>query len=149
MRASPGTYALILRCTGRASVTVGRWGEIRLETGFYTYVGSAFGSGGVKARVLRHCRSNMRKHWHIDYIREFVHPIGAWYSHQPQRLEHDWATIIASLPGVTAIEGFGCTDCRCHSHLFRTASTPDFSRFAQIAGNRVEQWSYVSCVQRQ
>jgi Uri superfamily endonuclease len=146
MQAGPGTYALILRCTSRAAATVGRWGELRLEPGFYIYVGSAFGPGGVKARVLRHCRASASKHWHIDYIREFVRPVGAWYSHQADHLEHDWATMVAGMPGVTAIAGFGCTDCHCRSHLFRTHTAPDFSRFAELAGNQVERWSYDSTI---
>lgn len=142
MQTSPGTYALILRCTSQASVAVGRRGDICLQPGFYVYIGSAFGPGGVQARVFRHCRSNTRRHWHIDYIREFVHPIGAWYSHQAQHLEHDWATIMAEMPDVKAIAGFGCTDCRCHSHLFRSELAPDFTRFAEVAGNQVGQWDY-------
>lgn len=100
--------------------------------GFYIYVGSAFGPGGVRARVLRHCRLAKAKHWHIDYLREFLSPMGACYSYDAMRLEHQWAQVLCDMSGMSSIRGFGCSDCQCHSHLFQTPSMPDPVLFSTV-----------------
>ena len=142
MNAKPGTYALVLQCPASATTQVGRWGRLSLEPGYYIYVGSAFGPGGVQARVLRHCRRSKSRHWHIDYLREYLSPVGAWYNHEPTHLEHEWAGLLSGMGGLSSIPGFGCSDCRCGSHLFRTSSEPEFTVFSSAAGGKVERWSY-------
>ncbi len=47
----PGTYALVLACQKTGRVRIGRLGVLALQPGFYVYVGSAFGSGGLAARL--------------------------------------------------------------------------------------------------
>ncbi len=64
----PGVYALLLRVDGEAVVTVGALGRLRLRRGFYVYIGSARGPGGLAARVGRHLSEEKRVRWHIDYI---------------------------------------------------------------------------------
>jgi Uri superfamily endonuclease len=140
MKPQPGTYALVLRSHKRAITQIGRWGRLNIKPGHYVYVGSAFGPGGVLARVLRHCRETKSKHWHIDYLREFVTPILAWYSHDPVHLEHRWAEMIAGMADTTPINGFGCSDCKCRTHLFHTAIEPDLVRFTYAIGGPVETW---------
>ena len=125
LRSDPGTYALVLQSNSNVRVPIGRWGEIELAQGYYIYVGSAFGPGGVKARVERHWRTNNRKHWHIDYLREHVTPVEAWVSYEAERLEHKWASILFEMPETTPIQGFGCSDCKCHAHLFYTTDAPE------------------------
>lgn len=142
MKSKPGTYALILRSHSIAKVQVGRWGKLDLEPGYYIYVGSAFGPGGVQARVLRHCRQAKAQHWHIDYLREHVKPVGAWLGYDAKRLEHHWAHVLKGLSGISSIEGFGCSDCTCYSHLFYTAKKPNFVSFSAVSGGHVETWSY-------
>lgn len=142
MESEPGTYTLIFRSRSKARVKIGRWRQIDLEPGYYLYVGSAFGPGGVKARVSRHCRSTKPKHWHIDYLRDFLHPVGAWYSHDMNRLEHQWAQVLSGMSGMFPIRGFGCSDCKCFSHLFQTSTAPDLALFSSIAGAKVESWAY-------
>jgi len=138
MQSDPGTYALILQCLSNATVQIGRWGTLDIEPGYYVYVGSAFGPGGVRARVSRHFRTAKAKRWHIDYLREFVAPVGAWYSHDARRLEHEWAQVFHDMRGVSSIHGFGCSDCKCYSHLFRSARVPGFKRFSGLVGGGVE-----------
>lgn len=142
MTARPGTYAVIFHCRSQASTQVGRWGELALRKGYYVYVGSAFGPGGVLARVSRHCRREKARRWHIDYLRPFVSPRGAWYSHAAQRLEHHWAACLAGMPGAAPIAKFGCSDCRCNSHLFYFAQMPDLAAFQALVYARVGNWSY-------
>ena len=142
MKSEPGTYALILQSRSNAKAQIGSWRQIDLESGYYIYVGSAFGPGGVQARVSRHCRKTKPKHWHIDYLREFASPFGAWYSHETKRLEHRWAQLLRDMSGMSPIQGFGCSDCKCYSHLFHTSTAPDFALFSNIAGGKVESWLY-------
>ena len=146
MKAKPGTYALVLRCRRRAQMQIGRWGVLDIQPGCYMYVGSAFGSGGLSARISRHFRKAKSKHWHIDYLREFVTPILAWYNCDPVHLEHRWARAIAGMAETTPIKGFGCSDCRCQSHLFHAIIEPDRLRFARAIGIRVETWDFQAAV---
>ena len=138
MNAKPGTYALLLQTADHTAVQVGRWGLMTIRPGFYVYVGSAFGPGGVRARVSRHCRKNKSRHWHIDYLREVATLESVWYSHRRTRLEHRWAKALAKLNQVEAVEGFGCSDCNCESHLFYFERAPTLRRFSTVVGCTVE-----------
>lgn len=142
LRAEPGTYVVLFRCPSPASVQVGRWGGLALRRGYYLYVGSAFGPGGVRARVSRHCRRDKALRWHIDYLRDGLQPLGAWYSHDARRLEHRWADCLAGMPGATPVAGFGCSDCGCESHLFHFAKKPDFAVFQALARDGVGRWRH-------
>lgn len=138
MQSKSGTYALILQSHSNATVQIGRWGVLDVKPGYYIYVGSAFGPGGVRARVSRHFRMEKAKHWHIDYLREFVTPVSAWFSHDTRRLEHEWAQVFHGMRGVSAIQGFGCSDCACDAHLFRSVRAPGFKRLSDHVGGGVE-----------
>lgn len=117
-----GTYALLLRCARTREVTVGALGRLRFEAGWYVYVGSALGPGGLAARVGRHRKAVKKPRWHVDYLRrvcaleEVVERRGA------ERLECVWA---GRLEGLRAVEGFGSSDCGCTAHLFYSAERPD------------------------
>lgn len=142
MQSEPGTYALILQSHSNATAQVGRWGSLAIEPGYYVYVGSAFGPGGVRARVLRHVRTAKARHWHIDYLRKFLSPVGAWYSHDARRLEHLWAQVFQDMRGVASVQGFGCSDCTCLSHLFHSTRAPSLKRFSALAGDGVDVFAY-------
>ena len=132
MKPDPGTYALILQSRSNETIRVGRWGQLELKPGYYLYVGSAFGPGGVRARISRHLRANKPKHWHIDYLREFVTPLCAWVNYEAKRLEHQWAQHFYEMSEVAAIQGFGCSDCKCYSHLFHTAVKPEIAWLGSV-----------------
>ena len=126
-----GTYALILHCPVAGRLVVGRWGELALVTGWYLYVGSACGPGGLRARCGRHARGG-RAHWHIDYVRPLCRLQEIWFVAERRRREHQWADLLRQTPGVTLpAPGFGSSDCSCASHLFRTVAAPSLSRFRQ------------------
>ena len=137
LKSDPGTYALILKSNSNAKILVGRNLEMILAPGYYVYIGSAFGPGGLKARVLRHLGKTKSRHWHIDYLREFVTPVEVWYSHEPEHLEHDWAGALLNINGMHPVKGFGCTDCRCCSHLFWSEALPEFRRFSNVLKGNV------------
>ena len=51
-----GTYALLLKLPKQGQLQVGALGTFAFQAGWYVYVGSAFGPGGLAARVGRHLR---------------------------------------------------------------------------------------------
>ncbi len=142
MNAEPGTYILLLQNEARVNLQIGRRRKIALEAGYYLYVGSAFGPGGVRARVLRHCRVEKSLRWHIDYLRAMTTPWDAWYTHDPVPREHAWAEILSNMGDLSPVQGFGCSDCKCASHLFHTASMPDLARFSNALKAKIETWVY-------
>jgi len=76
IEAQPGTYALVHSTTGRGLIRIGRPGELRLQSGFYVYVGSALGHWGVGARFAHQMKPSGRPHWHIDYLRKHAVLLG-------------------------------------------------------------------------
>jgi len=82
---APGTYALILRADRPAHIHVGRLGAMNVAPGFYVYVGSAFGPGGLAARLARHRAVEKRLRWHIDYIRAATQLEEVWYTNDEIR----------------------------------------------------------------
>jgi Uri superfamily endonuclease len=130
MTDAPGTYALLLRSEEKQEIEVGALGEMRVRPGAYVYVGSAFGPGGLQARVQRHMRDDGALHWHVDYLRAVTALDAVWYTHDAKRRECTWAAVLRSLPDATvALDGFGASDCNCPAHLVRIGSAPSLSTF--------------------
>jgi Uri superfamily endonuclease len=77
---TPGTYAILLVCRADALIEVGRLGTLRVQPGFFVYVGSAMGPGGLAARVGRHLRLEKRLHWHVDILRAVTQFDEVWYA---------------------------------------------------------------------
>ena len=114
----PGTYALVLGATSRRSIQIGRLGKLELRPGFYVYVGSAFGPGGVRARLRHHLKRATRPHWHIDYLRPATRLVEIWHCHDEAIREHAWAEAIRAMRSASnPLPGFGSSDCRCPTHL--------------------------------
>lgn len=131
----PGTYALILRSHASFEQSVGALGIFTVRPGFYIYVGSALGPGGIRARVSRHLRTSKKLHWHIDYLRQQLPIVAVWYAKTVSVHEHRWANTMGRWSlAVTAVAGFGASDCECESHLFFCRSAPSLAGFR----NRLE-----------
>ncbi len=121
-----GTYVLILRLNKDTDIIVGKLGKLMFRAGFYSYIGSALGTGGFK-RVTRHFnvangKSHVRK-WHIDYLLPQTDVICAVLLPTDVTLECTVAEKFAEI--FTEITGFGCTDCACRSHLFFSGTNPE------------------------
>jgi Uri superfamily endonuclease len=89
-----GTYIVALRLSAPQTIETGRLGKIEFLPGWYLYVGSARGPGGLEARLARHERRlgpDKRAHWHIDYLREEASWGGAWIRASEKSLECAWA----------------------------------------------------------
>ena len=141
MTPRPGTYVLILRSDDRKTLQIGKRGPLDIAPGYYVYVGSALGPGGVLARVSRHCRSVISKHWHIDYLRAHTALVSVWFCYSPVRLEHAWAGLVATLRGTRPVTRFGCSDCDCATHLYFLSREPELSEFTDAARVPVKVWS--------
>ena len=126
----PGTYALVCRSPHETEIRVGRLGVVPFRRGFYVYVGSAFGPGGVRARVARHVTHPLNRHWHVDYLWPALGIEEIWYSQDPRPREHAWARVLChgmrcSMP----FPQFGSTDCECEAHLAFFGRLPSFPSF--------------------
>jgi Uri superfamily endonuclease len=128
--AEPGTYALVLEANECVDIAIGKLGSMQVAEGFYVYTGSAFGPGGLRARLNRHLGSPMTFHWHIDYLRRASEPVEIWTTKTCENLEHTWAEILRTSPGaVISKRRFGASDCRCLAHLVYYPYRPEFERF--------------------
>lgn len=124
-----GTYALLLVLDAPTEQRVGRLGNIRFDSPFYLYFGSAFGPGGLRARLSHHLHRPGRLHWHVDYLRQAASVLAAWYSEDSARLECVWAEAASAFRGASLVPGFGSSDCRCPSHLLAVPRLPRAATF--------------------
>ena len=113
-----GIYTLVLRLGEAKDFEVGALGFIHFSEGYLAYTGSGRGPGGLK-RVDRHKKVmngvNPSRKWHIDYLLPHTSLVEVIISHTSDDLECQIAAKIGSqLPSVPK---FGCTDCKCPSHL--------------------------------
>lgn len=113
-----GVYTIIIHVR-EAEVRVGSLGVVSLAKGFYAYTGSGLGQGAlsIRGRVLRHLNKRKKLKWHIDYLTssELSIIVGVVAS----RADKEFECVIASAINLLAkpIEGLGCSDCKCISHL--------------------------------
>jgi len=88
-----------------------------LPAGLYCYVGSAWGPGGLAARVRRHLRGGVVRRWHIDYIRAVTTPVAVWVAPHVHA-ECAWAMyLLESEQARVIVPRCGASDCRCAAHL--------------------------------
>ncbi len=140
MEAKPGTYALVFQSDLNRSVQIGKRGALAIVPGVYVYVGSAFGPGGLRARVGRHLMKNKKRRWHIDYLRSEIEPVEVWFTYHPQKQEHRWASTLASMRTASIpLPGFGSSDCECKSHLFHFKRPPSFASFKKRAIGAIQR----------
>ena len=112
-----GSYVILIRLPEEQTITIGRLPARRFPSGCYAYVGSAM--GGFKARISRHLKSNKKLHWHIDYLLERGHITSIILYETNIRAECAIAQALSLQ--FDSVPGFGCSDCKCHSHLFFAA----------------------------
>jgi Uri superfamily endonuclease len=136
-----GTYILVAQVADVKRIEVGALGKFEIMPGFYTYVGSAFGSGGLSARVGHHLESTAKPHWHIDYLLRVSKPVEVWYTTATRRLEHHWAELLENSKLFRVpIPRFGSSDHHRSrlSHLFYSRRQPSFRWFQKEIAERFE-----------
>ncbi len=113
-----GIYTLIISLSTDRDLEIGSLGRVHFGAGYYAYTGSARGPGGL-ARVERHLSvmegTNTAQRWHIDRLL----PFSTLVEVVATKTEKDLECAIAKKIGeqLSFVEKFGCTDCRCPSHL--------------------------------
>lgn len=107
-------YILLLYFDEQIDVEVGALGRIMLKIGTYGYCGSA--KAGLWGRVKRHLSDPLKRRWHIDHITHSSSGRSVlWKEHELKGECKAAEYLSAEHEGV---KGFGCSDCRCRSHLF-------------------------------
>lgn len=118
----PGSYLLLCSVPKAISANIRSLDLDCISPANYIYAGSAFGPGGLNARISRHFKSPKTLHWHIDYITNVSPPLKAFAF--PHRTECELVSQILSRTGaIQPIKRFGSSDClRCYAHLLQLPS---------------------------
>ena len=89
---------------------------MEFSRGYYVYTGSALNC--LDDRILRHLKKKKKFHWHIDYFLEYAKIIKVFTFVTELKLECELNKLIQKLSNAKiTIKGFGCSDCKCISHL--------------------------------
>jgi Uri superfamily endonuclease len=135
-----GTYIFLSYLDSASDIQMNKKGRTcHFSVGWYAYVGSAFGPGGLKARLNRHYAGSGKAHWNIDFFRRGVRPCRqAWVSYEQCKLESLWAAVLQRMPGVSVpVVNFGNADARgepvshgiATTHLFHLQKRPSLKAF--------------------
>lgn len=117
-----GYYVLLINVDSNVHIKIGSLGLIKFKKGFYIYIGSACGPGGLRARIRRHLRRMKNPYWHIDYLlmNEHVSINAIWYFIAKESSLDLESLISKNLNNLLDfIKGFGCSDKPSDlSHLY-------------------------------
>ena len=144
---APGVYILVFYLSQTTTITFNRKSsQHSFPSGWYVYVGSARGPGGLSRRVARHQRRNAdgkRMHWNVDYFRELAPIVEVWYSYtRSEQMEHEWAQSSARMYGARVpVAGFGANDCGqgCDAHFFYFSQRPFVAGFRAVLGSKRQE----------
>lgn len=112
-----GAYGLLIALEHAVVLNIRKLKTACVEPGLYLYVGSAYGAGGIGARLARHFKAEKTVHWHVDRLTVEASRLAAFGWPDGQE-----CTLVSHLlkTGVfeVAVAGFGSSDCQsCPSHL--------------------------------
>ena len=130
-----GAYVAALRLAAPIEVRLGRAAPIDLPAGRYLYCGSAYGPGGLRARLGRHFRRDKSIRGHVDQLTTAGAVLGAWAI-----VDGDECELVRRLGFLLApIAGFGASDCpSCRSHLLRWPQRMSRATIAAALAPRAE-----------
>ena len=113
-----GAYLLVVSLPASLDLIIPRFQGRALPPGHYLYCGSAYGPGGIAARVARHARGEKARRWHIDHLTVAGEVVLALAF--PQASECALVTRLCSAGACIPLPGFGSSDCRrCPAHLLK------------------------------
>jgi Uri superfamily endonuclease len=112
-----GIYVLIIQVDKDINLKIGALSRIAFTKGLYAYVGSA--QTNLEQRIKRHFKKEKRKFWHIDYLLDdnAAKIVKVFFKKANKTEECKTARSISERS--KPIASFGCSDCKCKSHLFR------------------------------
>lgn len=108
-----GCY-LVIKNDETTKIKIGKLGRLDFKKGYYVYVGSAM--NGLESRLKRHLSNKKKMHWHVDYLLKKSEITDIIYNESEKKIECELSQYISSK--TSNIEGFGCSDCECDSHLY-------------------------------
>ena len=109
-----GTYLLFLTFRNKISVNIGSLGTADIGPGEYCYTGSAM--NGLDGRLKRHFAKEKNIRWHIDRLTVTADSMEAYVS---LTVPECTLSEMAAESGCRPVhKGFGCSDCKCGTHLF-------------------------------
>ncbi|MFQ5972065.1 MAG: DUF123 domain-containing protein [Alphaproteobacteria bacterium] len=118
-----GAYILVIDLQSPLAVRSPRPGL--LPPGRYAYCGSAYGPGGIRARVRRHLRPVKALRWHVDRLTRHGRIAGVGVLPGGRECELV-ARLLTTAGARVPMAGLGSSDCpRCPAHLARVVR--DFS----------------------
>jgi len=114
----PGAYVLLIELDRRLPLDLPAFRGAAIAPGIYGYCGSAYGFGGIRARVAHHLRQDKAVRWHVDRL-----TLAGRVSRVGIRLAGHECDLVGTLldrGGDPVLPGFGSSDCRgCPAHLLR------------------------------
>ncbi|MCK4883359.1 MAG: GIY-YIG nuclease family protein [Candidatus Diapherotrites archaeon] len=122
-----GVYCLVINVQKDINVKIGAIGRKTFKKGKYIYVGSAQNS--LEKRIARHFLEGKGKkiRWHIDYLLENAEAKAKQALYKNARKEEECAIALCLAKSEEPVKGFGCSDCKCNSHLFRMKSLKELN----------------------
>ena len=124
-----GSYILLIKLDRPVSIKVGSMGTVTFNQGFYAYVGSALSN--MEKRIQRHFSSKKKLFWHIDYLLEKAKIVEVFHVEINHRVECALADRLST--HLISVPKFGCSDCRCKSHLFYHQDMESIKKSVQSA----------------
>ncbi len=106
--------SLVIKNDETTKIKIGKLGRLDFKKGYYVYVGSAM--NGLESRLKRHLSNKKKMHWHVDYLLKKSEITDIIYNESEKKIECELSQYISSK--TSNIEGFGCSDCECDSHLY-------------------------------
>lgn len=116
-----GAYCLIIKLNKNKRIKIGKLGFINFKKGYYCYIGSALNN--LEKRIERHKRKNKKLKWHIDYFLRYEKIVDVIKIKTNKRIECLLSKKIEKIAD-DKIKNFGCSDCKCSSHLYHFKTNP-------------------------
>lgn len=131
---TPGAYVLVIDLARPLALDLPFSRPTVLAPGRYAYCGSAYGPGGLRARLGRHLREHKSLRWHVDRLTAAGH-VSALAA-VPGGSECALFTRVLETKGAAVpVPGFGSSDCRrCTAHL--ASVSMDFDPVPIVAQRR-------------
>ena len=126
-----GVYCLLIEVQRPITIKVGSLGLIPFEKGNYIYVGSALNN--LQNRVKRHLRKEKNIFWHIDYLLSHKEVAIKKIYYKETRTRQECTIARHIIKSAYLVPRFGCSDCRCKSHLFKLVKANPISTFKTLS----------------
>lgn len=116
-----GIYCLVIKLDNDKRIKIGKLGYTKFKKGYYCYVGSALNN--LEKRIQRHKSKSKKIHWHIDHFLKHSKIIDVIKIETNKKIECQLSKKI-NKKSDSNMKRFGCSDCKCMSHLYYFKNNP-------------------------